>query len=62
MTLIRLPSSVPYPWVVMALSVATLTALASTFVGFGALFPFIQDDLKIDRAEIGLISSGCWVP
>ncbi len=58
MTLIRLPSSVPYPWVVMALSVATLTALASTFVGFGALFPFIQDDLKIDRAEIGLISSG----
>ena len=58
MTPIRLPSSVPYPWVVMVLCVATLTALASTFVGFGALFPFIQDDLKINRAEIGLISSG----
>ena len=58
MTLMRLPSSVPYPWVVMALCVASLTALASTFVGFGALFPFIQDELKINRAEIGLISSG----
>ncbi len=57
MTLLRLPSSIPYPWVVMALCVASLTALASTFVGFGALFPFIQDDLKINRAEIGLLSS-----
>ena len=58
MILLRLPSSIPYPWVVMALCVANLTALASTFVGFGALFPFIQDDLQINRAEIGLISSG----
>ena len=35
--------------------------LTSTFVGFGALFPFIQEDLNISLAQVGLISSGLMV-
>ena len=61
--LIRIPtpSSVHYPWVVLVLCVVSTMAVTSTFVGFGAVFPFLQDDLDISRAKIGLISAGLMV-
>ena len=61
--MIRIPSpaSVHYPWVVLVLCVVSTMAITSTFVGFGAVFPFIQDDLDISRAKVGFISSGLMV-
>lgn len=60
---IRIPSptSVNYPWFVVVLCVVSTMALTSTFVGFGALFPFIQDELDISRAKVGLISAALMV-
>jgi sugar phosphate permease len=50
-----------YPWVVVELCVVTTMAITSLFVGFGALNPFIQEDLGISRAQLGLISSAMMV-
>ena len=49
---------IPYPWVVVALCVATTMAVTVASVGFGVLYPFIQEDLEISRAQLGLISAG----
>ena len=54
----RVLSGLPYPWVVVALCVLA-TMFSSTFrQGMGVLFPFIQDELEISRAELGLIAAG----
>ena len=55
---IRYLSAVPYGWVVVALCVMATIPAAFTYTGMGVLFPFIQEELEINRAQIGLISSG----
>ena len=47
-----------YPWVVVALCVMVSMALSFVNMGFGALFPFIQKELEINLAQLGLIASG----
>ena len=54
---IRALETIPYAWVVVALSVLTLMPIAFTFMGMGVLFPFIQADLDTNRAQLGLIAS-----
>ena len=58
---IRYPSRISYAWVVVALCVVTTIPAAFTYAGMGVLFPFIQKELDISRAQIGLISSGMFV-
>ena len=55
---IRYLSAVPYGWVVVALCVMATIPAAFTYTGMGVLFPFIQEELEINRAQIGLIPSG----
>ena len=55
---IRYLSAVPYGWVVVALCVMATIPAAFTYTGMVVLFPFIQEELEINRAQIGLISSG----
>ena len=55
---IRGLEAIPYGWVVVALCVVTNMALSFTHGGLGVLFPFIQDDLDVNRAQLGLIASG----
>lgn len=50
--------SVPYPWVVVAMCVLTTMAGGFFVFGLGVLYPFIQEDLDINRAQLGLIASG----
>ena len=56
----RIPvlAAIPYAWVVVGLFVVTTMAMSAVYVGFGVLYPFIQEDLDISLAQLGLISSG----
>lgn len=54
---IRFPVAISYPWVVVALCVMATMAISFIFSGFGALYPFIQEELEISRAELGLMAS-----
>ena len=54
----RVLAAIPYSWVVVALVVAITIAIAFTQWGFAALYPFIQEDLHITLAQLGLIASG----
>ncbi len=61
MTRSRYLSGISYGWVVVALCVVTTIPAAFTYTGMGVLFPFIQEELDINRTQIGLISSGMFV-
>ena len=54
---IRALDAVPYPWVVVALAALSLVPLGFTNIGMGVWFPFIQEDLDTNRAQLGLIAS-----
>ena len=55
---IRVLPAIPYPGVVLALCVVTTLTLSLLSQGMGVLYPFIQKDLDISRAQLGLIASG----
>ena len=57
MTRIRVATAIPYSWVVVALCVMATMAVSFIYSGFGALYPFIQEELEINRAELGLMAS-----
>lgn len=59
----RLPvlSAIPYSWVVVALCMVATISVVFVDFGFGALYPFIQDDLGLSRAQLGLIPSGLFI-
>ena len=48
---------IPYAWVVVALCVVASMPAAFTTVGLGVLYPFIQEDLQVNRAELGVITA-----
>ena len=52
---------VPYPWVVVGLCVAITMTISMPWQGMGALFPFIQEDLKASKVQLGLIAAGLYV-
>ena len=54
---IRALETIPYPWVVVALAALSLVPLGFTNIGMGVWFPFIQEDLDTNRAQLGLIAS-----
>ena len=49
--------AIPYPWVVVGLCVLATMASHSFIRGIGVLFPFIQDDLDLSRAQLGVVAS-----
>lgn len=53
----RLLPAIPYPWVVVGLCVMATMAAHSFIRGIGVLFPFIQDDLDLSRAQLGVVAS-----
>ncbi len=53
--------SVPYSSIVVVLCMVAATPVAFIGIGFGALYPFIQEDLGVNRAQLGLISSVIFV-
>lgn len=55
---IRALRSIPYPWVVLGLCILSVMAVANIEWSLGVLFPFIQEDLDVTRAELGLITAG----
>ena len=57
----RVLAAIPYPGVVVALCLGATIAVSTFRQGVGLLFPFIQDDLEISRAQMGLIASGVFV-
>ncbi len=48
---------VPYPWVVVVLALVSQMGGSWPGQGLPAVYPFIQQDLDLSRAEVGLISS-----
>ncbi len=54
----RVLAPIPYTWVIIAL--ALLGSMGEGFViqGIPVLFPFIQEDFGVNRAQLGLITSG----
>ena len=57
----RVLAAIPYPGVVVTLCLVVTIAVSTWRWGLGVLFPFIQEDLGISRAQIGLIASGAFV-
>ena len=57
----RVLAAIPYPGVVVALCLGLTIAISTFRQGAGLLFPFIQDDLEINRAQMGLIASGVFL-
>ena len=57
---IRIPpwSAIPYPTVVVGLCLLAITSSAIFRQGMGAMFPFIQEDLGLNLAQLGLLGSG----
>ncbi|MBI3965400.1 MAG: MFS transporter [Chloroflexi bacterium] len=45
------------PWVVLAVATVTQMSLSLASQGLGPLVPFLQDDLRLSRAEVGLFIS-----
>ena len=58
---VKVLTNIPYPWFVVALLVVSISSSAIIYMGFGVLFPFIQEDLELSRAQLGLISSGMFL-
>ena len=54
---VRVTTRVPYPWVVVTLCVLVLVSTTTFRQGIGIFFPFIQDDLGVNRAELGVIAA-----
>ena len=50
-------NAIPYPWVVVALVVGAKMAGMAPNYGLPMLYPFIQEDLDLSLAQVGLISS-----
>lgn len=57
----RIPATIPYSGMVVALCLGVTIAVSTFRQGAGLLFPFIQDDLEINRAQMGLIASGVFL-
>ena len=55
---IRTLAGIPYGWTVVGLCLVAIIPFSFFHLGLGVLFPFIQEDLGINRAEVGLIASG----
>ena len=57
---IRIPvlSAIPYPSLVVGLCVLAIVSSSVFRQGMGAMFPFIQEDLELNRAQLGLLGSG----
>ena len=57
---IRIPvlSAIPYPSLVVGLCLLAITSSAIFRQGMGAMFPFIQEDLGLNLAQLGLLGSG----
>ena len=53
--------AIPYSWVVVTLCLVVTVAVSTYRQGMGVLYPFIQEDLDMSRAQIGLIASGPFV-
>ena len=53
--------AIPYSWVVVALCMVATISVVFVDFGFGALYPFIRDDLGLSRAQLGLIPSGLFI-
>ena len=53
--------AMPYPWVVVTLCLVVTIAVSTYRQGIGVLYPFIQEDLEISRAQIGLLASGAFM-
>ena len=51
-------AAIPYTWLVILLCTVGNTGINFVQQGVGTLFPFIQDDLEVNRAELGLLVSG----
>ncbi len=58
MTRIKVLSAISYTHIVVFLVLLGSMAYALVAQGMPALFPFIQEDLGVNRAELGLITSG----
>ena len=50
--------AVPYEWIVVALSLMGGTGINFVHGGVPVLFPFIQEDLGVNKSQLGLIISG----
>lgn len=50
-------SPIAYAWVVVALSAVVHGATTGVYHSLPLLYPFIQDDLSLSRAQVGLITS-----
>ena len=61
MSRISVLPAIPYPGLVLALCVTVTFTMALLSQGMGVIFPFIQKDLDISRAQIGLIASGQFI-
>ena len=57
MTRMRLIPAIDYVWVVITVCVVGNLGLSFVVHGVPALFPFIQDDLETNKAQLGLIVS-----
>lgn len=55
---IKALANIPYQWAVVVLCIVATLPIGFVSLGFGALYPFIQEDLNINRAQLGLIASG----
>jgi ACS family hexuronate transporter-like MFS transporter len=53
--------AIPYPWIVVGLSVIGSMGVAWPFRGIPMLYPFIQEDLGLSRSQIGLITAALLV-
>ncbi|OGP74826.1 MAG: hypothetical protein A2W09_02205 [Deltaproteobacteria bacterium RBG_16_50_11] len=59
------PSSIPYPWIIVSILWVSHTVYSLNYMTVGVLAPFIQPDLGLSAAQIGLLCSaialGCMV-
>ena len=53
----KLRITIPNVWFIVGLAMVTQMAVAIPAHGIAPLFPFIRNDLNLNRAEVGLISS-----
>ena len=53
--------SIPYPWVVVGLSVIGSMGVAWPYQGIPILYPFMREDLDLTRGQIGFVTAGLLV-
>ena len=58
---IRSLEAIPYGWVVVSLWFLAMLPVAFIYMGLGVLFPFLQQDLNTNLAQLGLIASSLGV-